>query len=181
METKSTIKMESTQPTTGQFALRYGLLLGAVTVVFSLMLHFMDMQYDQGMAKNIISIVMLFGIILLAVIQFKKSNEGYISVSEALKVGVGTALIGGIIAIIYTMIYVNFIDPNFHEQIAELSRAGMMENNPEMTQEQMDTAIEMQQKFFWVTYPFILIFNIVVGFVISLIAGLIVKKGKNEF
>lgn len=173
--------MDKTLPTTGQFALRYGLLLGAVTIVFSLMLHFMDMQYDQGMAKNIVSMVMLFGIILLAIIQFKKVNQGYISVSEALKIGVGTALIGGIISVLYIMVYVNFIDTNFHEQIAELSRAGMLEQNPEMTQEQMDTAIEMQQKFFWVTYPFILIFNIFVGFVISLITGLIVKKAKNEF
>ena len=173
--------MESTQPTTGQFALRYGLLLGAISVVFSLMLHFMDMQYDQSMGKNIVSIVMLFGIIILAIIQFKKTNEGYISVSEALKVGVGTALIGAIITILYLLLYVNVIDPNFHEQIAQLSREGMKAQNPDMTQEQMDTAIEMQQKFFWVTYPFILIFNLFIGFVISFITGLIVKKARNEF
>ncbi|EKF56368.1 hypothetical protein I215_02558 [Galbibacter marinus] len=173
--------MEKTQPTTGQFALRYGLILGALTIVFSLMLHFMDMQYDQGMAKNIVSMIMLIGVIILAIIQFKKLNNSYISVSEALKIGVGTSLIGGIIAVLYILVYVNFIDPNFHEQIAELSRAGMIKQNPEMTQEQLDTAVEMQQKFFWVTYPFILIFNIFIGFVVSLITGLIVKKGKNEF
>lgn len=173
--------MENTQPTTGQFALRYGLLLGAVSIVFSLMLHFMDMQYDQGMGKNIVSIIMLFGIIILGIIQFKKANQSYISVSEALKIGVGTALIGAIITILYLLLYVNVIDPNFHEHIAELSRAGMKQQNPEMTAEQMDTAIEMQQKFFWVTYPFILIFNIFVGFVISFITGLIVKKARNEF
>ena len=173
--------MENTQPTTGQFALRYGLLLGAISIVFSLMLHFMDMQYDQGMAKNIVSLIMLFGIIILAIIQFKRTNDSYISVSEALKIGVGTALIGAIITILYLLLYVNVIDPDFHEQIAELSRVGMKEQNPEITPEQMDTAIEMQQKFFWVTYPFILIFNIFVGFVISFITGLIVKKARNEF
>lgn len=173
--------MENTTPTTGQFALRYGLLLGAISIVFSLMLHFMDMQYDQSMSKNIVSIIMLFGIIILAIIQFKRTNGSYISISEALKIGVGTALIGAIITILYLVLYVNVIDPDFHEQIAQLSRAGMKEQNPEMTTEQMDTAIEMQQKFFWVTYPFILIFNIFVGFVISFITGLIVKKAKNEF
>lgn len=173
--------MENTQPTTGQFALRYGILLGAISIVFSLMLHFMDMQYDQGMGKNIASLVMLFGIIIFAILQFKKANESYISVSDALKIGIGTALIGAIITILYLLLYVNVIDPSFHEQIAELSRAGMKEQNPEMTKEQVDTAIEMQQKFFWVTYPFILIFNLFVGFVISLITGLVVKKARNEF
>ena len=140
----------------------------------------MDMQYDQGMGKQIVSTVFLVAIIALAIFQFKKANGGYLTLGEALKTGIGTALIGAVITVIYLLLYVNVIDPDFSTKIADIARAGMIENNPELTQEQIDTAVEMQQKFFWVTYPIIFIFNIFIGFIVSLITGLILKKSENE-
>ncbi|EIJ37221.1 hypothetical protein JoomaDRAFT_0161 [Galbibacter orientalis DSM 19592] len=172
--------MENTQPTTGKFAIRFGLILGGIGIIFSLMLYFMDMQYDQGMGKQIVSTVFLVAIIALAIFQFKKANGGYLTLGEALKTGIGTALIGAVITVIYLLLYVNVIDPDFSTKIADIARAGMIENNPELTQEQIDTAVEMQQKFFWVTYPIIFIFNIFIGFIVSLITGLILKKSENE-
>ena len=172
--------MENTQPTTGKFAIRFGLILGGIGIIFSLRLHFMDMQYDQGMGKQIVSTVFLVAIIALAIFQFKKANGGYLTLGEALKTGIGTALIGAVITVIYLLLYVNVIDPDFSTKIADIARAGMIENNPELTQEQIDTAVEMQQKFFWVTYPIIFIFNIFIGFIVSLITGLILKKSENE-
>lgn len=40
----------------------------------------------------------------------------------------------------------------------------------------MDQSIEMQKKFAWISYPVILIFNLILGFVTCLIGGLIMKK-----
>jgi len=173
--------MEDQSPKTGKFALNYGILLGAINVVFSLMLHFMDMQYDQGQAKNIISIFVLLAILVIAIYQFKKTNNGFLKLSEALKVGMGAALIAGIIVVLYLLIYFNFIDPGFVDKFSEISRAAMMENNPEMTTEQIENAITMQKDFFWITYPTILIFNLFVGFIVSLITGLAMKKSESEY
>ncbi|MCX2681559.1 DUF4199 domain-containing protein [Galbibacter sp. EGI 63066] len=173
--------MENTQqPTTKKYALNYGLLIGGVGIIFSLMLHFMDMQYDQSAGKTIISTLILVVLVVLAIYQFKKANGGLLSLGDALKVGMGAAAIAALITVLYLLLYVNVIDPDFHEKVAEMSRAGMLKNNPEMSQEQMDQTIEMQQKFFWVTYPVVLILNIFVGFVVSLITGLIMKKSDQQ-
>lgn len=173
--------MENTQPKTGKFALNYGIILGAINVVFSLMLYSMDLEYDQGIAKTIVSILILLGVIILAIVQFKKANNGTLILSQALKVGIGTALVGAIISIIYLLIYFNFIDPQFMEKSAEITKATMMEKNPELSQEQIDNMLAMQKKFFWLTYPTIIVFNLFVGFIVSLITGLAIKKSPSEY
>ncbi|MGS2760717.1 DUF4199 domain-containing protein [Sinomicrobium sp. M5D2P9] len=167
---------ETKQPTTGKFALIYGLLIGVAGIIFSLMLHFMDMQYDQSASKQIISTLILVVIIFFAIYQFKKTQHGFLTISDSLKIGIGAAAISGIITVLYLLLYVNVIEPDFHEKLAALSRTTMVEQNPALTQDQIDNAIQMQQKFFWITYPIILIFNMFIGFVVALIVGAILKK-----
>ncbi|WP_268223008.1 DUF4199 domain-containing protein [Sinomicrobium oceani] len=174
--------MEETQrPTTGKYALIYGLLTGAAGIAFSLMLHFMDMQYDQSASKQIISTLILIAFIILAIYQFKRANLSFISLSEALKIGIGASAVAAIVTILYLLIYINAIEPDFHEKLAEVTRNGMREQNPALTTEQIDNAIAMQSKFFWITYPVILVFNMFIGFVISLITGVILKKKAPEY
>src|SRR5690606_11060089 len=105
-----------------------------------------------------------------------KQNQGFLSLKEALKVGVGTALVAAIVALVFTYLLTNFFVPDFMDKTAELSRITIKEKNPQITPEQLDNAIEMQKKFFWIAYPMILIFNLFIGFIVSLITGLAMKK-----
>jgi len=52
----------------------------------------------------------------------------------------------------------------------------MIESNPTISNEQLDMITEQQAKFFWVAYPFMLIFNAFGGLIIGLLGGLILKK-----
>ncbi|WP_335964492.1 DUF4199 domain-containing protein [Galbibacter sp. PAP.153] len=172
--------MENTQPTTGKFALKYGIITSVIGIAFSLMLHFMDMQYSQSTGVQIVSTLILVSLVIVAIYQFKKANDGYLELGQALKVGMGVAAIAAVITVIYLVLYINFIEVDYHDKLAEITRAKMIEANPDLSTQQQDQAIEMQRKFFWVTYPIILIFNIFIGFVVSLITGLIMKKTKSE-
>ena len=58
----------------------------------------------------------------------------------------------------------------------EIQKAQAIEQMPEITDEQLDMQMEMGKKFFWISYPVILIISLFFGFVISLITGLIMKK-----
>jgi len=60
--------------------------------------------------------------------------------------------------------------------VYDIGKANAMEQNPELTEEQIDLGIEMQKKFAWVFYPIGLIINIIIGLITGLIAGLIMKK-----
>jgi|TARA_R110002012_G_scaffold119105_3_gene268090 hypothetical protein len=173
--------MEQQQPKTGKFALNYGLLLGIISVVFAVMLFTQKMHYETSTAVIVISIVILAAITFVAVNAFKKANGGYLTITEALKVAVGVALIGAIITLIYQFVLTNFIEPDFMDKAMELAKPKAMEQNPNMTEEQWEQGVEMQKSFAWIQYPVILIMNCVIGLVLGLITGLILKKSKAEY
>jgi hypothetical protein len=173
--------MEENQPKTGKFALNYGVLLGVVSVVFGLMLFSLDMHYDQGWAIRSVSLALSLAAILFGISQFKKANEGFLNISQALKLGTGIALIAGIIGLIYFFVLSNVIEPDYMDKMYEIGKVKAMADNPQLTEEQIDQGIEMQKSFAWVTYPIILIINIVIGLVFGLIGGLIMKKQKPAY
>lgn len=172
--------MENTQPTTGKFALKYGLLLGGISVAFGLMLYFMDMHYQQSMSIFVVSIVIMLAVILLALYQFKKENGGYMTFGEALKIGVGLCLIGGIISMLFQLLLSNVIDPGMVDKQLELARAKMVDYG--MTPEQIDSQMEMSKKFSGplIQAAFGFIASIFFGFILTLIPALVMKKSENE-
>lgn len=146
------------------------------------MLFFLDMHYTQESAVNWINWAITITVLILAIYSYRKSNDGFLSLSEALKLGLGISVISALIAIIYTYILVNFLDPDTIEKTIEVTQNKMLDENPEMTQEQIDLAKEMQLKFssIGVISTMILIFSLVFGFIVSLITGLILKRNRPE-
>ena len=160
----------------------YGLLLGGISIVFNLMLFFLKMHYEQSTAVGIVSVVIMIGVLLFAFIQYKKSNEGSISLSEAIKIGLGISLISAILGIIYAFILTEFLDPGMMEKVLDLQREKIRASNPEMSQEVLDSTRSISEKFSspLIRSAFQLIFALFIGFIISLIGGLIVKKSRPE-
>ena len=173
--------MEDKQIKTSKFALNYGAILGGINIAFGIMLVVMEMQYERSWVVTAINIAAMIAVIIFGILEFKKANNGLLSLVQALKVGIGIALISAVLGIAYTFILTTFIEPDFWDNSLEMGKAVMMEKNPNMTLEQANQAIEMQRKFLWITYPFILLFNIFAGFIISLIAGLTMKKEESKF
>ncbi|QLE02158.1 DUF4199 domain-containing protein [Galbibacter sp. BG1] len=173
--------MENTQPTTGKYALQYGLLLGGISVVFGLMLYFADMHYQQGIPTLVISLVIMLAVILIALKQFKKANGGYMTFGEALKIGIGLCLIGGIIGMLFNLLLSNVIDPDMVEKQLEIARAKMVDYG--MTPEQIESQLEMSRKFSGplIQAAFGLLGSIFFGFILTLVPALIMKKSKSEY
>jgi len=174
--------MNTNNPTLKSVIITYGLLLGGISVVFQLMLFFLDMHYKNDTTAGIVSLVIMIGVMLYAFIQHKKSNEGYLSLGEALKIGMGIALISALIGVVYTQILTNLLDPDTMQKQLELSMETIRAENPEIPQDALDTARSMQEKM---SSPLILsaiqiVFALFFGFIISLIGGLIVKKSRPE-
>ncbi len=169
--------MEENKPKTGKFALTYGAILGGISIIFGIMLYSADMHYQGGIAVMLISLALSIAGIVLAMIQFKKANGGFMSFAQALKVGVGVSLVAGIIGIIFNQLMANVIDPDMMAKAMELQRNQLMETTS-MTPEQIDAQMEMGKKFSTPTMQIVfgLIFSLVLGFIISLISGLILKK-----
>ena len=160
----------------------YGIILGSISVVFQLMLFFLDMHYKNDSTAGIVALLITSGVLVYSFIVFKKNNEGYMTLSEALKIGLGVSLVSAIIGIIYTQLLVNVLDPDTMQKSLELSIDNMRAQNPEIPQEALETARSIQEKM---SSPLIfsavqIIFSLFFGFIISLIGGLIVKKSRPE-
>lgn len=171
--------MEEIKPKVGKFALNYGLLLGAVGIVFILMLYSLDMHYQGGMMVAGVSIVMTIVVMAIGMIQFKKANGGFMSFGQGLKVGVGIGLVGGIVGIIFNQIMTGIIDPQMMEKAMEYQR-GLLLETPGLTPEQVDAQMEMGKKFTTPTMQimFGLIYSVVMSFLLALIPALILKRSE---
>tara|TARA_R110001606_G_C15080782_1_gene617226 strand:+ start:75 stop:596 length:522 start_codon:yes stop_codon:yes gene_type:complete len=168
--------MEENIPQTGKFALNYGVLTGVIGIVFAIMLFTMNMHYDQSAGVQVTQTLILAAGIVFGILQFKKAGGGLISISQALKVGAGVALIAGILGLIWFFVLSNLLEPEYMDKMLEIGKVKAMSENPNLTEEQIDQGIEMQKSFAWISYPVILIMNVVIGLIVGLITGLIVKK-----
>ncbi|MCM4153074.1 DUF4199 domain-containing protein [Arenibacter sp. N53] len=169
--------MEETKPKTGKYALTYGLLLGAIGIVFALMLYSLDMHYQGGMMVLSVSLIITIVMMVIGMLQFRKDNNGLMSFGQALKIGVGIGLIGGIIGILFNQIMAGVIDPEMMNKAMEYQKGTLLETT-KMTPDQIDAQMEMGKKF---TTPsmqivFGLVYSVVASFLLSLIPALILKK-----
>ncbi|MGB0260575.1 MAG: DUF4199 domain-containing protein [Flavobacteriaceae bacterium] len=168
--------MTSNTPQIRNYAYKYGLIYGAITIVFSLMLHIMDLTYSGSNFPQIFGYVLLAVLIIWAVVSFRKYNQGKLSVGQATKIGTATALISAIITVLYIIVFANVIEPDFAEKLGELTSEQLREKAPQLTEDQIAQQVAMQTKFFWVSYPFILIVYSLYGLVLGWITGLFTKK-----
>ncbi len=175
--------MEENQPKTGKFALNFGVLLAVISITFALMLYFMDMHYERSWGLSIVNGIIMIAVIAFGIFQFKKAGDGYLTLTEALKVGLGIALIAGILGVLYQFVFTNYIEPDFMANTMEMQQREMIAKNPNLTQEQLDNAKEMMQTF---SNPALgaaigIVISLFFGFIISLFSGLIMKKQKPEY
>lgn len=170
--------METTKTSTGKIALSYGIVLGLISVTLAVILYITNNLLDQNWITSLIGFLILIGVIIYALKTFKKANGGFMSLSEALKVGVGVAVIGGLIGALYNYIFMTFIEPDFINQIAEVQRTAILERSPNMTDDQLEQSMVMVKRFSqpWISSAIQLIAGLFFGFIISLIAGLVMKR-----
>ena len=175
--------MENTTTTTKSIMLTYGLYLGLVSVIISVANYSFGNVYKPHMAVNIISYVLIIAFIVLGLRAYKIGNKGFLRLGEAIKIGVGIALVSGIIAAIYFFMFSSYVEPDFTEKMGEFQEQLMYEKFPEMDEEIIEKQIEMSKKFMSpsIMAGMTIIGNLIIGLIISLIAGLIMKKEETDF
>ncbi|MDT0540073.1 DUF4199 domain-containing protein [Croceitalea sp. P059] len=173
--------MEEKKLKTGKFSLQFGAIAGLVGIIFGVMLYSMDMHYDRSLGVQAVQFGILAVFVVIGIIQFKKANEGFLKLGQALKIGAGVGLIAAIIGTIYFLVLSNVIEPDYMAKTMEIQKAATFEANPQMTQEQWDQGVAFQKKLFPVFLAFGLVVSALFGLIVGLITGLITKKDKPAF
>ena len=174
--------MDTEKKSSSKISLHYGIILGVISILISVAVYAMGMQYEQDWKMGSIGIIAMIAVIFLGIKKFKELNDGYLTIGQALKTGVGIALIGGIISVIYTYVFMTFIEPDFMANTMAKAQEKMMEQNPNLTDEQVEQATAMMSKFSSpaITSAFSLIGSLFFGFIIALISGFIQKNTPNN-
>ncbi len=170
--------MENTEPSIKKLMINYGVLLGILSILLNVIMYVTNNHLQPHWTVQLLGFFIFVVVVVMAHKTFKKENGGYMKLGQALKIGLGVALISALIGIIYTYLLMNVIEPTYMEQVMDIQQEVMLERNPDMTQAQIDTALEMSEKFSGpgIVIAFQLIAALFFGFIISLVSGLILKK-----
>ena len=169
--------MEAQKPTISKFAMNYGLILGLIMILISVITYVTGMALEGKQWPNFIYYIIFPVVIFYSISQYKKNNAGLLSLGEAIKIGLLIAIISAIVYAIYGLIFNYIIDPDFMGQAMDVAREKLLEN-PNMTEEMVDQQMEWVEKFsnpalgtaFWIAA------SAIFGLIYSLIAGLVMKK-----
>jgi hypothetical protein len=151
-------------------ALTYGLITGAVMIVYSLILYLLNLHLNKYLGY--VSFLLLIAGMSYGTIQFRdKVMNGFISYGKAYSSGFMIALFAGILGAIYAFIFYKFIAPDVVREMLDMVRQKIMTRSPEMTDDQIEQAMNMTAKF--MTPPLMSFFFLLYCVIIAAIAGLI--------
>ena len=169
-----------TRKSVRDFILHYGSILGLISIVFALMIFFLDLHYAQENSINLVNYGISIIVLIMALLDYRKTSKGFLSLGDSIKLGMGIFLISALCVSIYTFILLNFLDPETLAKSLEVTEMKILEQNPEISDDQLDQILSFQEKF---STPFtivtvLIIFSLISGFFSSLVLGLIFKKSR---
>lgn len=170
----------STPVSSTSVGLRYGLLIGIVSIIYSFIL--LATNLEQNTALTLLSIVILVVGIFLAHKNYKENNSGFMSYGQGLGIGTIVSLVSGLLGGVFRYVYMEFIDPSAAQRAMDQTRA-KMEEAGNMSDAQIDQAIQMSQRFASgpIGIAVAVLGSALIGFLITLIIAAITKHNRPEF
>jgi len=156
-----------------QTHLAYGLATGLVVVIFNYFAyHFL---FDkQSWLTMLPYLPFLIGIILNA-IAYSKANNGAITFGNAFGSGFKASLLIALVSVIWILVCIK-IFPAMKDRYMEISRQRAA-SNPQATDEAINASVQWMEKLYApMMLFFTAIYNILAGFIFSLIGAAIAKK-----
>ena len=161
--------------------IRWGIILGLISVVLGAIFMITGMQDFSGQKSNWIPNLFTYGS-MIAVFYYAFTQHrdqelgGFMSLGRAISLGFWIALINGLFAVVFTYVYFTFIQPDLMDTIKQTA-IDQTENRGGNV-EQAKEGIEMMSWMFKPGSFAIMAFmgSLFLGFILSLIIGLIVRK-----
>jgi hypothetical protein len=154
-----------------------GLIIAGVLVVISTILNFMDLSMKPGVA--FLQPVVIILALVLFIRSWGNANGNRLSFGNLFAYGFKTTAVFTIITIIFTIIFL-LLFPDMKEKSLEMARQ-KLEDDPRVSEEQMEQALEISRKFFWVAVVGgSMLSMVIMGAIGSLIGAAVTKKNPNS-
>ena len=144
----------------------YGLIVGFIIFFIHLFFGIDNLDYSTNEILGYISIFLSLSFIFFGIKHYRdKENDGFISLGKAIKIGVLIALLVGLGIAFADFVYTKFIDPSFFATYEQQL----------IDQGKEDEIIKMTST---TAALFMLVLVTIIGFIISLISGIILQRKK---
>lgn len=176
---KLKIIMENQVSTKG-IMVNNGIILGVLIVLINVGIYALGQTFDPNPVFTVLQYLVPLAVIYMGIKKFRELNDNSLKLGEAIKIGLGISLIGGIILAVYTFVLVNYIEPEYFTKMFEAVENKMLETNPNMSEEQIEMSLSMLKKMSgaWITIGTVIMTSLFGGLLYSLISGLILKRNK---
>jgi len=157
--------------------LTWGIVAGVLMILYSLILYLMDQNLNSSI--NWIGYLFLLGAMIWGALEYrKKLPGGYMSYGKAFSASFMIILFAAILAGIYSYLFFQVIAPEAVQDVYEISRQQAMERSPQLSDEQIDEAMQMSSFFITPIGMAIMGFlsQVIIGSIIALITSIFLKK-----
>ena len=180
--------MENQTTTPKQIMLNYGLVLGFIGILISVILFATGNHYNMTLVifAGIFSIILFIVFMVLGIKKIKNLNNGLLRLSEAIKTGLGIALISGLLSIAYNFAFNTFLEPEYEKNMITVSEEWTVNtfNLPEEAAYKLhDDNLEKIDNFEVNPLGNALkgiSASLIIGLIVAAIAGLIMRKSDEE-
>lgn len=150
-----------------------GLIISGLLIIYSMFLTFMDLTGNQ--ALGYISMLILLAGVIYFITQYGKSVDYTASFGKLFAYGFKATAVATIVVIAFQVLFF-MIFPEYKDKMLDISREQMLKQG-NLSDAQIDSALEMVKKFFWPgLIGGVLFFNLFSGAIASLIGAGITKK-----
>lgn len=163
----------------------FGLYLGVASVLFNALYYALGYTSigENDPVQSVVGIVLLLVFFILAALGQKKRQGGYLSYGEGFKTMLGAGVISSLIGVAYMAVMILVLEPDYQQDILNQTYENMIQQNPDMTEEQLEIGMTMTEKFtspMWMLL-FMVFFGILFAAIFAAIIAIFVRKNKPIF
>jgi hypothetical protein len=168
------------QASSKNIIINYGIYYGVISILISLVAYATGTHLPPHWSIQVLNIATMIALIVMGIKKFKTDNGGFMSWGQAVKIGVGLSMISALITIAYNQLFINFIEPDFMQQLMTFQEQTWIDQG--LTSDQIEGAKAITEKF---SGPVIssaigLVVAAFFSFIVSAIAGAVMKESAEE-
>lgn len=165
-------------PNPTKVATKWALINTLTGIVFVYAFEFLNVDVTSGV--QYISYIPFVAFMLLAQLEFKKEQGGFISFGKAFSTGFRYALFTGLLMAVFMYVYYAILSPQVYEQVVAISEKAIEERD--MSSAEKEKAIEMTRSWGPMFSAFgIAVGSAILGALLSLITSAIIKKERSPY
>ncbi len=162
--------------------LNFGLITAALLIVLDLVFYVLDVPRESTVVRFLPYLIFIGGSIWASKSYRDIHSGGLISYGKSFSVGFMTSLLAAFIVAIYVFVFIKYVDPSVVDEAIAATENSLLDN-PDLTDEQIDSFMEMSTRFMNPAMMAIgaFIWNVVVMVILNLIISIFIKKEETPF